>query len=77
MGREIRKCIYLVLVWVAALTQPLTNHNRPMKYYVTSVWTIVSEKPAAYRAVFNSYQAALNYINKNQPGATGRNKYAQ
>lgn len=48
-----------------------------MKYYVTSVWTIVSEKPAAYRAVFNSYQAALNYINKNQPGATGRNKYAQ
>ena len=48
-----------------------------MKYYVTSAWGIVTTKPAAYRAVFGSYQAALNYINKNQPGAPGINKYAR
>lgn len=48
-----------------------------MKYYVTSSWGIVTIKPAAYRAVFGSYSAALDYVNRNQPGATGKNKYAQ
>lgn len=48
-----------------------------MKYYVTNAWTIVTTKPAVHRGEFSSYAAALNYINKNQPGATGRNKYAQ
>lgn len=50
-----------------------------MKYYVMTDWTIRGsvKRPAAYLKAFDSYLQAMAYVEKYQPGATGRNKYAR